>query len=169
MSVVLADPCHAETIQEAMLGLRYGKTLKLHWRDEPPRRRRQIAETVATLPVAGLVVVRSDPQAADRLERRRRKCLEHLLPMLADMDVEQLTLESRGPADDAKDREMLQHLRRGKRLSRTLHLDHTPGPQDPALWAADALCGATVSHRTGDDSTYLEVIETGVTVQIVTI
>ena len=169
MSVVLADPCHTETIQEAMLGLRYGKTPKLHWREELPRRRRKIAETVAALPVAGLVVVRCDPQASDRPERRRRNCLEHLLPMLADMDTERLALESRGPADDGKDRQMLQHLRRGKRLSRTLRIDHIPGPQDPALWAADALCGAVVSHRVGDDVTYLEVIESSIPVETVTI
>ncbi|GAB3266046.1 hypothetical protein GCM10027456_50000 [Kineosporia babensis] len=82
---------------------------KLHWRDEQDKRRLMISETVAALPIEALVVVRhSDP--GESMERRRRKCMEHLLQELDGCD--ELILESRGPADDRRDRTHLDALRR---------------------------------------------------------
>ena len=168
ISVVLAEQSAAAEIQEAMALLRFKGAAKLHWRDEVPARRRLIAGKVSQLPASGLVVVRSDPDSTEPLERRRRKCLEHLLPLLAEHDCGHLILESRGSRDDHRDRQMLDYLRRAHRLRRRLHVDHVPGPKDPALWAADAVCGALVSDRVGEPG-YLAMITARMRVEIVTI
>jgi len=169
LSVVLAVPDAAEQIQDAMRALLHKGTAKLHWRDAVPRRQQAIAAAVAALPVSGVVVVRSRPVADERPERRRRKCLEHLLPELGERGCSRLVLESRGSKDDARDRAMLDAMRRSRRLPHGLHLDHVPGPKDPALWAADALCGAVVADRTGENPSHLRTIEAGIPVDIITI
>jgi hypothetical protein len=49
------------------------------------------------------------------------------------------------------------------------HLDHVPGPREPALWAADALCGAAVSDRVKDPSEgdYLAVLRGSLTIEVI--
>ena len=169
LSVVLAEQQDAARIAEAMLALVFKGTPKLHWRDEIPRRRLQIVQALAELPAAALVVVRSRPDVAERPERRRRKCLERLLPLLAARGCSELILESRGAKDDARDRYLLDTLRRAHRLPHGLHLDHTPGPQDPALWAADALCGVIVCDRVQDprEHDYLAILSAGILVEVI--
>ena len=154
LGVVLADEASAPGIRNAMSALRLKGQHKLHWRDEDDKRRRVMAEAVAELPVMGLVVVRHR-LPAERPERRRRKCLEQLVPDLT--GCSRLIAESRGPADDARDRQMLDALRRRKTAPAGLHLDHVAGPADPGLWVADALCGMVVEARTGAPA-HLELI-----------
>ena len=168
LSVVLVEANVVDQVRAAMEQLRY-KGHKLHWRDETAKRREQIAQTMATLPVTGLVVVRCNAELADAQERRRRKCLEPLLPLLTERGCAQLTLESRGRSDDERDMEMLQTMRTRRLLAHGLHLDHVPGPQDPALWAADALCGAVVCERVNDPGNYLDTLRAGIHVQMETI
>jgi hypothetical protein len=160
LSVILVDSDSVSEVQSAMRELRE-KGTKLHWRDLLPKRRTAVVEAMKLLPVTGLVVVRSRSDLRDRPERRRRKCLERLLPEVADLGCSRLVLESRGPADDDRDRRMLDSLHRQQRLTVGLHLDHVPGPQEPALWAADALCGAVVSNRVKDPKhgSYLDILE----------
>jgi hypothetical protein len=105
----------------------------------------------------------------ERPERRRRKCLEQLLPLLGERGCSRLMLESPGAKDDARDRALLDSLRRSHRLHHRLHLDHVPGPKDPALWAADALCGAVVADRTGENPSHLRTIQAGIPVDVITI
>jgi hypothetical protein len=167
LSVVLADPSSTAEVRATMVDLRE-KGPKLHWRDLLPKRRMDV-QTMTSLPAAGLVVVRSRPELAERPERRRRLCLEHLLPTVANRGCPHLVLESRGPADDHRDREMLDAMRRKHQLPRGFHLDHIPGPQEPALWAADALCGAVVSDRVKDphEGDYLAVLQGSLTIEVI--
>jgi hypothetical protein len=111
--------------------------------------------------VSGVVVVSHADDDA-RPERRRRKCLEQLLLLLSVKGCSRLILESRGRRDDPRDRNMLDHVRRSHGLPNKIYLDHAPGPTDPALWAADALCGAVVADRTGANRVHLTMIKTGV-------
>lgn len=170
MSVSLAEQDTADHIRDVMRLLIFKGKPKLHWRDERPPRRTLITQAVADLPISGLVVVRSRPlDPTERPERRRRKCLEHLLVTLEAQGCSHLILESRGTKDDRRDREMIDHLRSHRRLSSRLHLDHVPGPRDPGLWVADTLCGAIVCDRVKDpqDHDYLATIRTNVPVEII--
>jgi hypothetical protein len=170
MSVSLAAPEHVEQIRETMRPLVFKGKAKLHWRDERPLRRSLIIQTLADLPISGLVVVRSRPlDPRERPERCRRKCLEHLLVTLEELGCAQLILESRGAKDDRRDREMVNYLRSARRVSSRLRLDHVPGPRDPGLWVADAPCGATMCDRVKDpqDHDYLATIRAKVPVEII--
>lgn len=165
-TALVATPDDLDCIRAGMQSLR-GGAKKVHWRDDDLARHRRVVSVMLDLPFEGLVVVRAGP-ASDGHERRRRKCLEQLLPRLVETGCTELTLESRGKADDRKDREMHDHLRRSHRLAGALRLDHAPGPADPALWAADALCGAVVAARCGEPE-HLKRLETRITLEMIEI
>lgn len=167
LAAALCEPAGLEIARTGMSGLLLPGQTKLHWRDEQPARKRKIAETIAQLQLMHLVVVR-DGRPGERPERRRRHCLERMLYELDELEVGRAVFESRGPADNLRDRKLLDAQRSKHAVSSELLIDHVPGPKDPLLWVADALCGAITLARTGNP-TYLNVLETAVTVQIVRI
>ncbi len=166
-TALVASPADLDVIRLGMQSLRPPGAKKVHWKDDDSRRHRLVVELMLDLPFAALVVVRVGT-VTDRHERRRRKCLEELLPRLGDAGCEELTLESRGQADDRKDRDMHNYLRRAHRLTTPLHLNHLPGPAEPALWAADALCGAVASARCGEPE-HLKRLEARIAIEVVEI
>lgn len=99
-----------QDIREAISRLRLPGQSKLHWRDEDEHRRVVITQAVAGCDLEHLVIVRSGA-VTDRPERRRRKCLERLILELATRRVEDVVFESRGPADDRRDIQLLNALR----------------------------------------------------------
>ncbi len=150
--VLAAVVCEAALVEEVRMStarLRADRQRKVHWRDESDRRRRVIADAVGAAPIGHLVVVR-EGRSGERPERQRRQCMTRLLYELDQLDVATITFESRGSADDRKDRVMLDALRSRRTVSASLRMDHLPGPAEPLLWAADVLCGAVVQHRLGD-------------------
>jgi hypothetical protein len=82
--------------------------------------------------------------------------MEFLLPHLADMPCSTITFESRGQLD-ASDLATLQMLRSRRIVEPTLRIEHAVGRVEPALWAADIVCGAVVQARTGNRD-YLDVL-----------
>jgi hypothetical protein len=164
----LCEPEHIDAARAGMAALQLPGQHKVHWRDESPKRRSEIVDVIAGLPLQHLVVVR-DGRAGEKPERRRRHCLERLLYELDGLHVGSVTFESRGRHDDRRDRVMLDRLRARKVVSAGIRLDHVPGPKDPLLWVSDAVCGAITHDRAGDPGSYLRVLEAGVVVQIVTI
>ncbi|TQR85665.1 DUF3800 domain-containing protein [Mycobacterium hodleri] len=153
LTAVLCEDDDVDEMRKTMDGLRIGET-KLHWHGSSSERREQLVEAVSELPVTGFVVVHVDSDANDR--RHRRKCMEFLLPLLADMPCSTITFESRGQLD-ASDLETLQMLRSRQIVEPTLRIDHAVGRLEPALWAADIVCGAVVQARIGNQS-YLKVL-----------
>jgi hypothetical protein len=145
-----ADELRAEARQLLLPGQR-----KAHWRDDGPDRHDQVTKVIAGLPLEALVVVRQGP-ISDRSERRRRKCFERFAVELEALGCGHLTLESRGPSDDQRDRNLLDALR-SKKIATNLRLDHKRGPEDSLLWIADAVCGAVVSSRTGEPRWLVEL------------
>ncbi|MCK5891706.1 hypothetical protein [Aeromicrobium sp.] len=156
LSAAILDHERLEDVRDAMRGLILPGQKKLHWRDEGDKRQLKIATAVARLEVEHVVVVRSQA-ADDRPERRRRACMELLAYELDQLGVGTVTLESRGKADDNRDREVLNAYRRRGSVSTRLRMHHEPGPAEPLLWVPDAVCGAMVSHRTGD-TTFWDLI-----------
>lgn len=153
-------PVDIDAARAAMEQLRLPGQLKVHWRDESHKRRRQVVETVAALPLQHLVVVR-DGRVGEAGERQRRHCLERMLFELDQLQVDTATFESRGAADDRRDRAMLDALRARKVVTSALRVAHTPGPKDSLLWVPDIVCGAVTQQRTGD-AQYIEVLATQV-------
>ncbi len=166
LGAAIAEDGVVDDLRLAMRHLRLPSSEpKLHWRAESGARPLEMVKTIASLPVEGFIVVRQ-ASVRDRLERRRRKCLEQLLHEVADLGCEELTLESRGAADDRRDRQLLDRLRRNGRLGTGLVMSHAAGPADSVLWIADALCGAVTQERIGEPQ-YLKEIESRVTLRVI--
>lgn len=162
MSAALCEEDDVADLRKRMEGLRLAEP-KVHWHGSSEERRHDLVAAVAALPLTGFVVVHVDPDANDR--RHRRKCMEFLLPHLADMPCSTITLESRGKQDQS-DLDMLQKLRSRRVVEGTLRIEHAVGRVEPALWVADIVCGAVVQDRCGRKD-YLEVL--GAAVEITAI
>lgn len=165
MAVAMGDPGEAGWLRETMRGLLLKGQRKVHWHDESSDRRVKLVDAIADMPVEGFVVVRTAGQG-DRLERRRRKCLELLLRELDGFGCDRLILESRGSADDRRDRAVLEYLRRRREITAPLRLFHEPGPNDPMLWIPDVICGAVGQARAGEFR-YFDRIASRVTIRVV--
>lgn len=153
LAAMLCEEDDVAVMRKTMEGLRIGES-KVHWHDSSADRRRQLVEAVAELPATAFVVVHHDGGAGDL--RHRRKCMEFLLPHLAHMPCSTITFESRGKLD-ASDLVTMQMLRSRRVIESTLRIEHAVGRVEPALWAADIVCGAVVQHRIGN-SAYLDVL-----------
>jgi len=148
LGAIVIDDSDLDSAREAARQLRGSSETKAHWYGRKSNKRDQISATLASLPIKAIVVVRMS-QGTERLERRRRKCLEYLLSMLTVDGCQSLTLESRGKKDDERDRALLPMLQAQRRIVATLKLSHASGPGEPMLWLADAVCGAAVAERLG--------------------
>lgn len=167
--LLAAAVCAARDIGQTRLTmecLRLRGQTKVHWRDESDKRRREITTAVGALSLQHLVIVR-DGRAHESGERQRRFCLERMLFELDQLQVHTATFESRGSADDRRDRAMLDALRARKVVTSALRIVHTPGPKDALLWVPDVVCGAVTQDRTGDGR-YLEGLATRLRIVTIT-
>lgn len=147
------------SVRAAVTAKTPGNRSKLHWHDaETAGRRLQLAEMVAGLDAVEHVVVVLATRAAERPERRRRRCLGRLLPEPHDLGVGLVTAEAREPKQNQRDRQFLDGLRAQGRVPASLRLDHRPGPAEPALAVADIVAGAILADRSGDGR-YRKVLE----------
>ena len=162
MSAALCDEEDVDALRHRMEALRLAEP-KVHWHGSSEQRRTELVTAVAQLPLTGFVVVHVDKDSSDR--RHRRKCMEFLLPHLADMPCSTITLESRGQ-QDASDMDMLQKLRAQRAVASTLRIDHAVGRHEPALWVADIVCGSVVQHRCGRGD-YLDILGAGVEIHTI--
>ncbi|MBF6159974.1 hypothetical protein IU421_18330 [Nocardia cyriacigeorgica] len=154
IAAALIDEDDVSTVRKTMDGLLLSSETKVHWHRRSDDHRSELIAAVAELPVCSLVVVHHDTAASDR--RHRRKCLEYLLPHLADMPCASITLESRGPMDQS-DLDILQKFRARKLVQGELRIRHERGRVDPVLSVPDVVCGAVVQARVGNH-TYLDAL-----------
>lgn len=124
---------------------------KLHWYSCKPDVRQSVISTVQELPLMHWAVVMK-PADGESPERTRRKCIERLFWELAGLGmVGQVCMESRGPADDRRDMQMVGSLKTQRTIPGSMRVDHIRGVDDPLLWLPDAVCGAVGASLTGDD------------------
>jgi hypothetical protein len=147
-------------LRERMTRMRRPSEKKIHWRDDSRVRHDEVTREIAAAGVEAIVVVRVG-SLDERPERRRRKCFERFAAEVERSGCGILTMESRGAGLDRKDRDMVDAMRAARTLDGTLRLEHAPGPAEPMLWIADAVCGAVVASRTGDPA-FLRRIERAV-------
>lgn len=162
LGAILCEDSDVAEIRKAMERVRIDEP-KVHWHGSSRHRRDVLVQAVSRLPAAGFVVVHIDKDANDR--RHRRKCMEVLLPHVAQMSCSTVTFESRGQLDQS-DLTTAQMLRSRRIIDSTLRIEHAVGRSEPALWAADIVCGAVVQSRIGNRS-YLEALGSAVEVHTI--
>lgn len=126
-----------------------GSQRKLHWHEAVRGFRLEILEFVARMDLEHCVVVR-DVRHGERPERARRRCLEVLLWEMDRVGTEEVVLESRGPADDRRDLEMLGRLRARRIVGTGIRMFHARGHDEPLVWLPDVICGAVGAESRGN-------------------
>jgi len=94
---------------------------------------------------------------SERLERRRRRCLERLLFELISRGIEHVVLEARAPSQNKLDRDMLDALRARRVVGAGLRMEHVLGNAEPLLWLPDLVCGAVSAGMRGDGQ-YMDIL-----------
>ena len=159
LSCALVDKSVAADARAVLVGARRAGERKVHWHDRTRAAQLPLVRLVADLPVLHLLVVRDD-HVAEPGERRRRKCLGHLLWLLDDSyGVHHAVLEARQSKQNANDLQLLQAMRAARRVGAALRMHHVPGPQEPLLWIPDIVAGAFNAGRAGDAEVYAPIAE----------
>jgi len=81
------------------------------------------------------------------------------------MPCSTITFESRGQLDGS-DLATMQMLRSRRVIESTVRIEHAVGRNEPALWAADIVCGAVVQARIGNRD-YLDVLGSAVEIHTI--
>lgn len=163
LAAAIAEPGALNDLRGAMQALKLPSQAKVHWHGDSPARHLIVTRTLAALPIESIVVVRV--AASDGAERSRRKCLRELLCELHALGCTEVTLESRGPADDRRDMQILDVLRRSRHPAGGIRLYHEVGPKEPMLWIPDAVCGAVTQKRVGEGR-YFDLLSNKLTLQV---
>jgi hypothetical protein len=161
MAAVVVDSADHEALRATLKSLLLGNRRRLHWRDESPKHRIEIAEALASLPIEGMVVAHIHDRTT-RHERARRLCLERLLHELGAGSAAGVVIESRS-AEDRLDRGLLTGLRRSRRVPLSMEVRWESPLDEPLLWSADAVVGATTWWLDGQPE-YFDIIADQVTV-----
>lgn len=158
LAAVICSTDAAVSLSERMLELKPPGARKLHWREMSQRSRLRDAalRAVNAANLEHVVVVRLEA-STERLERRRRLCMQRLIAELDFRGVTQIVAESRGRADDRRDIEHLVAMASQEMPGSGIRLMHEPGPANPALWAADVVAGAVAAQLQNEEERPLEL------------
>jgi len=148
LAAVLLDPADAADARDTLRRLRTRRVAKAHWHDADQSLRERMVHVVAALPLDICIVTHTD-DVATRSERRRRHALRTLLMHFRAQGVDHIALESRGAISDRRDIAFMNGIRSQRLVAPEQRIEHIPGPEEPLLWAADIVAGATVQHRVG--------------------
>jgi hypothetical protein len=158
LAAAVADPATCDDIRAGLRSLRLGRTERLHWAHESPKRRDDIAAFLATVDIAAVVVV-GTPMLGPKQERARRCCLERLLFELGEFGVSTVWLESRSPAPDRRDIKLVDSARRKGLVPVGLQVQFGQPKEEPMLWIPDAVAGAVTAAELGEERWLLVLSE----------
>ena len=153
----LVDGSEQHTVRAGLQAALLPRQRRLHWHDESPARRLQLASVVGDLQLPAVAVV-GGPVNERRQERARRQCLERLLWELQAVGVDRIRAESRQPERDRADIRALAAFRRTGILAPHMTFDHVRPLQEQGLWLADIIAGAVLADLRGD-SRYRKPLE----------
>lgn len=152
LAAAVFDPAAHEDAVTAMKELRGSRhAKKLHWNEMDHRQRQRAAAEVASLPGFHVVTIGS-PVAHRRQERARAACLTKLVLELYSDGIEELLMEARTSALDARDVATVIGARYMLPKGSMFRVDHQPGAEMPLFWAADIVAGAIRAARMGERS-----------------
>jgi hypothetical protein len=158
LAAVIAGHAAIDGLRADLQALTEQKVVRLHWVAESAKRRDVIAETIAGLSIVAVVVAGS-PVHRQKQERARRCCLERLLYELDQFGVSEAWLESRAPAQDKRDRSLVDSARRKGLLSQRLSIGFARPLQEPMLWLPDAVAGSVTAAHLGEPRWLLALSE----------
>lgn len=151
-AVVVADD--VDIARQAARSVLVRRQQRFHWRNESEARRQVMLELMSGLDIEARVYVR-EPIAPRRQAGARALCLNTLLWDLWQAGVDDLVLESRQVHADGADRRTILAAQRARRASPDLAYRFARAIEEPLLWLADALAGATSAH-VADGADYLD-------------
>lgn len=149
LAAVLVDPLRWAEAAAMLHALRLPRQRRLHWHDESPVRRLQLASAVGRLDLRAIATV-GHPVDQRRGDRARRQCLERLLWELQGVGAARVRAESRQPERDRADVAALGAFRRSGVLAPHMTFEHAFPLQDRGLWLADIVAGAVLADLRGD-------------------
>jgi hypothetical protein len=158
LASVITESSAVDDLRDILRALREKKVVRLHWVAESIKRRDLIAHTIAELDLRSVVSLGS-PVHRQKQERARRCCLECLLYDLEEIGVTQAQLESRMPADNRRDLNLVNSARDKGLISRKLSVDFARPVQEPMLWLPDAVAGAVTAAHLGEPRWLLTLSE----------
>jgi hypothetical protein len=136
IAAVLTERQHHAMIRQWLRDLPLPNQDHLHFYDESPKRRIEIAEKLAFLPFNGALLV-TDETTDTEQERIRRRLLGWLLPRLQHTEaVDQAVVESRSGGDKL-DRRTRDHLIKSRLVTSDMRVTHVLKHHDELLWVAD--------------------------------
>lgn len=158
LAAVVTEDAALDGLRADLEALTERKVARLHWVAESAKRRDAIAETIAGLGIVAVAVAGS-PVHRQKQERARRCCLERLLYELDQFGVREAWLESRAPAQDKRDRSLVDSARRKGLLSQRLSIGFARPLQEPMLWLPDAVAGSITAAHLGEPRWLLALSE----------
>jgi hypothetical protein len=154
LAAVVVPPVRAEAVRAALRGDRPRR--RYHWHDEMADSRAAMAERIRALGLDA-VAVATTPVEPKRTERARRLCLLRLLWELGERGVPDVLIESR-QRRDKHDRHVIGYAQRAGQVANDLRYRFEPPLEEPLLWLADVVAGATARAFVEGDRTYLDVL-----------
>jgi hypothetical protein len=168
LAAVLTSPADEAVFAAELDKLLLPDRTFLRYHDETTDRRLLIAQAVATLPMAGGIVVTRVTAGAQQ-ERARARLLAALLPRLEHAErVTHVVIESRAGSDKL-DRRTRDRLRRSHQISTALRVDHVRKHVDARLWLADFRAGAYVGAELHAEAEPWDVAAAAHAIEVVTV
>lgn len=168
LAAVLTSAADEAEISAQLEGLLLPGRRFLHHYDETAERRVKIAGTIAGLPLHGALVVTTVGTQAGQ-ERARAALLGWLLPYLQFVEqVDEVVFESRS-GGDRHDRRTVERLRRSRRITAQLRVQHRTKVDAPLTWLADFVVGSYVAGLYHQEPAPWEVVCAGHAVDVIQI
>ena len=152
-AVVVAE--HDAECRPAMKRLRLAGQRRIHWRDESAASRDRIVGGIDSLPWSAAVVA-FQPVPRRRQPSVRAECLGKVVELLANNGTGRLVIESRGDRNDRLDQQTMIECRR--RCHGPESYSFARGVDEPLLWLADVVAGATSAHLDGANQKWFPAI-----------
>jgi hypothetical protein len=147
LGCVLVEARSLTTVRRALVDIKIANR-RVHFTNESPKRRREILELIASLPVRSFVVVCRRTHGVKEVDARSA-CLRTIVEQLQREEVGRMVLESR--QDDREDVRLIERVRA---TQPRLVFEHRRPKEEPLLWVADAITWAA-----GTGGEWRELIE----------
>jgi hypothetical protein len=157
LAAVLVPRSAAGDLRASLRSLLLPRQQRLHWTKENQQRRLRMLQLVAQPDVVPQAYVARAPWHKHEYVRGRSLALilrNHC------MTATEVIIESRQAHRDKHDRQVIAHARRNSMIAPGVEVSFAPPRDEPLLWAADAIAGATLAcvTRSPKASAYAEIL-----------